>query len=149
MAITKIFRGRSDTHGFFARMENDELVLGRNIGNEVDYKYRGTLERFMNSSTISTLKQINPELAADIANYYIEHKFLGTINKIEEYTEEEPMKKYKKLCELRVDRKDSLQELCYHLTANGYAVQTAVVWKEFPQTGVDYWQIAVCEEDSK
>lgn len=36
-----------------------------------------------------------------------------------------------KLCENKVDRKDSLQELCYHLTANGYIVQTAAVWKEF------------------
>lgn len=147
MAITKIFNGRSDEYGFFARMENDKLVLGRNVGSEVDYKYRGTLEPFINSSTMLTLMQINPELAADINNYYLEQKFCGAINKIEEYTEEEPVKKYKKLCELKVDRKDSLQELCYHLTANGYAVQTAVVWKEYPQTGIDYWQIAVCEED--
>ena len=146
---TKIFKGRSDNYGFFARMENAQLVLGRNIGGEVYYEYIGALESFVNSSTILMLKQINPELAADIANYYIEHKFLGAINKIEEYTEEEPMKKYKKLCELKVDRKDSLQELCYHLTANGYAVQTAVVWKEYPQTGIDYWQIAICEEEKK
>jgi hypothetical protein len=36
-----------------------------------------------------------------------------------------------KLCEIKVDRADSLKELCYHLTANGYTVQTAVIWKEF------------------
>ena len=57
------------------------------------------------------------------------------------------MKKYKKLCELNVNSAESLKELCYHLTTNGYAVQTAVVWKEFPNTGIDHWQIAVCEED--
>lgn len=54
-----------------------------------------------------------------------------------------------KLCELRVDRKDSLQELVYHLTANGYRVDTAVVWKEFPQTGIDYWQIAIFDKEEK
>lgn len=56
------------------------------------------------------------------------------------------MERYKKLCELRVDRKDSLQELTYHLTANGYVVQTAVVMKPFPrENDIDYWRIAVCE----
>ena len=57
------------------------------------------------------------------------------------------MKRYKKLCELNVNSAESLKELCYHLTTNGYAVQTAVVWKEYPQTDIDYWQIAVCEEE--
>ena len=69
---TKIFRGRSDTYGFFARMENDQLVLGRNIDNEVYYEYVGALEPFINSSTMMTLMWINPELAVDINNYYIE-----------------------------------------------------------------------------
>ena len=54
-----------------------------------------------------------------------------------------------KLCEIKVDRKDSLQELTYHLTANGYSVQTAVVWKEFPMTGIDYWMIAIFDKEEK
>ena len=54
-----------------------------------------------------------------------------------------------KLCELKVDRKDSLQELVYHLTANGYKVDTAVVWKEFPNTGIDYWTIAIFNREEK
>jgi hypothetical protein len=54
-----------------------------------------------------------------------------------------------KLCEIKVDRKDSLQELVYHLTANGYLVDTAVVWKEYPQTGIDYWQIAIFDKEKK
>lgn len=54
-----------------------------------------------------------------------------------------------KLCEIKVDRKDSLQELTYHLTANGYTVQTAVVWKEYPQSGIDYWMIAVYDKEEK
>lgn len=52
-----------------------------------------------------------------------------------------------KLCEIKVDRKDSLQELCYHLTANGYIVQTAAVCKEFPNTGIDYWQITIFDKE--
>jgi hypothetical protein len=52
-----------------------------------------------------------------------------------------------KLCEIKVDRKDSLQELTYHLTANGYTVQTAVVWKEYPQSGIDYWMIAIFDKE--
>lgn len=54
-----------------------------------------------------------------------------------------------KLCEIKVDRKDSLQELTYHLTANGYQVQTAVVWKEYPQSGIDYWMIAIFDKEEK
>ena len=54
-----------------------------------------------------------------------------------------------KLCEIRVDRKDSLQELTYHLTANGYTVQTAVVWKEYPNSGIDYWMIAIFDKEEQ
>jgi hypothetical protein len=54
-----------------------------------------------------------------------------------------------KLCEIKVDRKDSLQELTYHLTANGYTVQTAVIWKEYPKTGIDYWMIAIFDKEEK
>lgn len=52
-----------------------------------------------------------------------------------------------KLCEIKVDRKDSLQELVYHLTANGYRVDTAVVWKEYPNSGIDYWMIAIFDKE--
>ena len=142
---TKIFKGRTEAYGFFARMENAQLVLGRNIGGEVYYEYIGALESFVNSSTILMLKQINPELAADITNYYIKHKFLGAINKIEEYTEEEPMTK---LCEIKVtEGAESFKELVYQLTANGYRVDAAPVYKEFPKTGLDYWMIAIFDKE--
>lgn len=53
-----------------------------------------------------------------------------------------------KLCEIKVtEGADSLKELVYHLTSNGYTVQTAVVWKEFPKTGIDYWMIAILDKD--
>lgn len=55
-----------------------------------------------------------------------------------------------KLCEIKVtDGADSLKELVYHLTSNGYTVQTAVVWKEFPNTGIDYWMIAIFDKEEK
>ena len=54
-----------------------------------------------------------------------------------------------KLCEIKVDRKDSLQELVYHLTANGYRVDTAVVWKKYPESGIDYWMIAIFDKEEK
>lgn len=54
-----------------------------------------------------------------------------------------------KLCEIKVDRADSLKELVYHLTANGYEVQTAVIWKEFPASGIDCWQIAIFDKEKK
>lgn len=54
-----------------------------------------------------------------------------------------------KLCEITVDRADSLKELTYHLTANGYSVQTAVVWKRFPEYGIDRWKIAIFDKEDK
>ena len=53
-----------------------------------------------------------------------------------------------KLCEIKVDRKDSLQELVYHLTANGYRVETAVVWKKYPrENDIDYWMITIFDKE--
>ena len=53
-----------------------------------------------------------------------------------------------KLCEIKVTRADSLKELVYHLTANGYKVQTSVIWKEFPNTSIDCWQIAIFDKET-
>ena len=55
-----------------------------------------------------------------------------------------------KLCEIKVtEGADSLKELVYHLTSNGYTVQTAVVWKQWPQSGIDYWMIAIFDKEDK
>ena len=56
-----------------------------------------------------------------------------------------------KICELKItEGADSLKELVYHLTANGYTVQTAAVYKEFPLHGIDHWSIAIFDkEDAK
>ena len=55
-----------------------------------------------------------------------------------------------KLCEIKITAgAESFKELVHQLTANGYVVQTAVVWKEFPKTGIDYWMIAIFDKESK
>lgn len=55
-----------------------------------------------------------------------------------------------KLCEIKVtEGADSLKELAYQLTSNGYTVQVAPVWKEFPKTGIDYWMIAIFDNEEK
>jgi hypothetical protein len=55
-----------------------------------------------------------------------------------------------KLCEIKVtDGADSLKELVYQLTSNGYPVQTAVVWKQFPEKGIDHWMIAIFDKEEK
>ena len=55
-----------------------------------------------------------------------------------------------KLCEIKVtEGADSLKELVYQLTANGYIVQSSPVWKEFPKTGLDYWMIAIFDKEEK
>lgn len=55
-----------------------------------------------------------------------------------------------KLCEIKVtEGADSLKELVFQLTANGYIVQSSPVWKEFPKTGLDYWMIAIFDKEEK
>lgn len=55
-----------------------------------------------------------------------------------------------KLCEIKVtEGADSLKELVFQLTANGYRVDVAPVYKEFPKTGLDYWMIAVFDREEK
>ena len=55
-----------------------------------------------------------------------------------------------KLCEIKItEGADSLKELVFQLTANGYRVDVAPVYKEFPKTGLDYWTIAIFDKESK
>jgi hypothetical protein len=137
--ITHVFKGLSDYCGTFAYMENDELVIGENSHDQVVYTFRGPLENFRYSRDYLKLAARNRLLLDDINNYYkFDYKHRKNL--------EEPMTK---LCEIKVDRADSLKELCYHLTANGYTVQTAVIWKEFPNTGIDCWQIAIFDKEEK
>lgn len=53
-----------------------------------------------------------------------------------------------KLCEIKVtEGAESFKELVHQLTANGYRVLTSPIWKEFPKTGLDCWQIAIFDKD--
>ena len=53
-----------------------------------------------------------------------------------------------KLCEIKVtEGAESFKELVYHLTANGYRVDAAPVYKKFPKTGLDYWMIAIFDKE--
>ena len=55
-----------------------------------------------------------------------------------------------KLCEIKVtEGADSLKELVFQLTANGYRVDVAPVYKEFPKTGLDYQMIAIFDKGIK
>jgi hypothetical protein len=55
-----------------------------------------------------------------------------------------------KLCEIKVtEGADSLKELIFQLTTNGYRVDVAPVYKEFHKTGIDYWMIAIFDKESK
>ncbi len=140
--ITKIFKGRSDIYGTFAYMENDELVIGEQSADRTVYTYRGSLEAFRKSRDMLQLAARNRMLLDDIMDYYrFDYMYKQKNNQEEHMT---------KLCEIKVtEGADSLKELVYHLTSNGYTVQTAVVWKEFPKTGIDYWQIAIFDKEEK
>ena len=53
-----------------------------------------------------------------------------------------------KLCEIKVtEGAESFKELVFQLTANGYRVDAAPVYKEFPKTGLDYWMIAIFDKE--
>ena len=55
-----------------------------------------------------------------------------------------------KLCEIKVtEGAESLKELVFQLTSNGYRVDVAPVYKEFPKTGLDYWMIAIFDREEK
>lgn len=157
--ITKIFKGRSDMYGTYAYMEDSTLVIGANClpkSRRAEHLYEGSVEAFINSAKMKSLMSVNPELANDIYNYYSNQKFnnaiydyysnKNNINKNENKQEEHMTK----LCEIKVtEGADSLKELVHNLTANGYIVQTSVVWKEFPHYGIDHWMIAIFDKEEK
>jgi hypothetical protein len=55
-----------------------------------------------------------------------------------------------KLCEIKVTAgAESFKELVHQLTANGYRVDAAPVYKEYPNTGLVYWMIAIFDKEEK
>lgn len=54
-----------------------------------------------------------------------------------------------KICELKIQDAESMSKIVNALTLNGYMVQTAVIWKEWPYTGVDYFMIAIFDNPTE
>ena len=51
--------------------------------------------------------------------------------------------------ELKIKDVESLNKIVEALSINGYRLQTAVVWKQWPYTGIDYFAVKVEEADSR
>ena len=54
-----------------------------------------------------------------------------------------------KICELKIKDIASVNSITQTLLLNGYEVQSAVMWKEFPQTGIDCFMIAVFDRTTE
>lgn len=51
--------------------------------------------------------------------------------------------------ELKIADVRSLNMLVEALSMNGYRLETAVMWKQFPEKGIDYFAVRVKEADGK
>ena len=51
------------------------------------------------------------------------------------------------MMELKIKDARSLNMLVEALSLNGYELQTAVVWKEWPYSGIEYFAVRVKEAD--
>lgn len=54
-----------------------------------------------------------------------------------------------KICELKIKDAQSLTDIIEALLKNGYEVQSAAVYKEYPYSGIDYFMIAIFEKDAQ
>lgn len=54
-----------------------------------------------------------------------------------------------KICELKIKNAASLNLITQALLLNGYGVQSAVMWKEFPQTGIDCFIVAIFDRPTE
>ena len=127
-----------------------------------DYKYRKKQEDTMDTveDIIKRLWQHNKNytqgktqdfeqvckdclVAADMLYKYKNTEFIECVSK---GAQKESMGT--KLCEIKVtEGAESFKELVFQLTANGYRVDAAPVYKEFPKTGLDYWMIAIFDKE--
>ena len=55
----------------------------------------------------------------------------------------------KKICELKIKDMASVNSITQALLLNGYEVQSAVMWKEFPQTGIGCFMIAIFDHPTE
>ena len=54
-----------------------------------------------------------------------------------------------KICELKIKNAASLNLITQALLLNGYEVQSSVIWKEFPQTGIECFMIAIFDHPTE
>lgn len=54
-----------------------------------------------------------------------------------------------KICELKIKDMASVNSITKALLLNGYRVQSAVMWKEFPQTGIDCFIVTIFDRPTK
>lgn len=54
-----------------------------------------------------------------------------------------------KICELKIKDMASVNSITQALLLNGYEVQSAVMWKEFPLTGIDCFMIAIFDHPTE
>lgn len=54
-----------------------------------------------------------------------------------------------KICELKIKDMASVNSITKALLLNGYEVQSAVMWKEFPQTGIDCFIVAIFDRPTE
>lgn len=54
-----------------------------------------------------------------------------------------------KICELKIKDAESEKSIVQALLLNGYDVHCSVMWKEFPQRGIDCFMIAVFDHQTE
>ena len=54
-----------------------------------------------------------------------------------------------KICELKIKDMASVHSIIQGLLLNGYEVQSDVIWKEFPQTGIECFMIAIFDHQAE
>lgn len=52
-----------------------------------------------------------------------------------------------KICELKIKDMKSVEDLTRVLLLNGYEIQSATVYKEYPSTGIDYFIVGIFEKN--
>ena len=118
-------------------MNNMEKLISNLQKHSYDY-YHGNTQDFEQVAkdclaAADKLHMFSNSDVADIVSTGVQKESMGT-----------------KLCEIKVtEGAESFKELVYQLTANGYRVDAAPVYKEFPKTGLDYWMIAIFDKECK
>jgi hypothetical protein len=94
----------------------------------------------LKSHSLSVVEYLDDRISVSSKEVWIDTDVINAIGKFESA--------YSDVMEIKVPDKGRLADMIDALHANGYSVQTAIVWKEPPETGVDYF-IVRAEESSR